>query len=316
MTPADHAGGSGALLMVASAFTWAAGTVATKHALDLTAAAPSVVLVVQLIASVAALAVACAVAGAWPRRTWRRGWVGLLEPGVTYQLSLAGLSLTSAASASVLGSLEPALVPIVAWLLFRTRPGARVVAVVVGATVGSALVSFSASADGRSLAGDALIVAGVVTAACYVVLADRHVAGVNPLPAALTQQVWALGLVVPCSAVTVALTSQPIWANTSVWPFAVTALSGVLNYALPFWLYLTALTRLPVSQAATYLALIPVFGVALAVILLGEPVTVMQCIGAVIVVASLQGGPRRSRSRRSSVDTLTVCPTPRQSSTR
>ena len=72
--------------MVASAATWAGGLVLTKLALDVTEAAPGSVLVVQLIASVGALA-ACAVTGAGLAGAWRHGWVGLLEPGVAYQFA-------------------------------------------------------------------------------------------------------------------------------------------------------------------------------------------------------------------------------------
>lgn len=44
-----------------------------------------------------------------------------------------------------------------------------------------------------------------------------------------------------------------------VWGFA--ALSGIVNYSLPFWLYLVAIRSLPVGVAAQFLALAPVFGV-------------------------------------------------------
>ena len=48
------------------------------------------------------------------------------------------------------------------------------------------------------------------------------------------------------------------------------ALSGIVQYALAFWLYLFALQHLRASVAAFYLALIPVFGIAAASVFLGE----------------------------------------------
>lgn len=274
----------GPLLMIASAATWAAGLVLTKVTLDVTAAAPSSVLVVQLTASVAALAVACAITRAPVAAAWRQGWVGLLEPGLAYQFALAGLALTSAANASVLGSLEPVMVPLIAWVLLRERPHLRLVVVIAGATVGSAIVSFSADGGNGSPAGDGLVVASVAAAALYVVVAARQVSTIRPLPAALGQQVWALGFVIVSHLV---LTGAALWPSVTPAHLLLAAGAGVLNYALPFWLYLSALTRMPVARAATYLTLIPVFGVLGAVAVLGERVTWLDLVGGVLVVGCL-----------------------------
>ncbi|MFI6504896.1 DMT family transporter [Nonomuraea typhae] len=273
----------GPLLMVASAATWAAGLILTKVVLDSTRAAPGSVLVVQLTASVGALAAACALTGARPAGAWRQGWVGLLEPGIAYQLALAGLALTSAANASVLGSLEPVMVPLIAWAVLRQRPHRRLIVVIAGATAGSVLVSFSAGGGG-SWAGDGLIVASVAAAALYVVVASRQVSSVAPLPVALTQQVWALGFVIVCHLVSA---GPPPWPSATPAQLLLAAASGVVNYALPFWLYLTALTRMPVARAATYLTLIPVFGMIGAALVLGERVTWMDLAGGALVVGSL-----------------------------
>ena len=274
----------GPALMVASAATWATGLILTKATLDLAPVAPSAVLVVQLTASVGVLAAACVITGARVANAWRHGWVGLLEPGLAYQLALAGLALTSATNASVLGSLEPVMVPLLAWLLLRERPRRQLVVVVAGATVGSALVSFSAGGGRGSWLGDGLVVASVAAAALYVVVASRQVASTGPLPAALTQQTWALGFV---------LLSHLAVAGAGRWPvltaewLSLAAVSGVVNYALPFWLYLSALTRMSVARAATYLTLIPVFGVLGAALVLGEPVNWIDVVGGLLVVGCL-----------------------------
>lgn len=275
----------GPLLMVGSAASWAAGLILTKITLDRVEAAPSSVLVVQLAASVGVLAVAGLATRASTRGAWRHGWVGLLEPGISYQLALAGLALTSAANASVLGSLEPVMVPLLAWLLLRQRPRPRLLVVVAGATAGSALVSLApGSAAGGSPVGDALVVASVAAAALYVVVASKQATTVAPLPAALAQQTWALGFVAVGH---LALSGGVFWPALTADGFVLAAASGVVNYALPFWLYLTALTRMPVARAATYLTLIPVFGVLGSVAVLGETVTWLDAIGGVLVVACL-----------------------------
>lgn len=283
----------GPLLMIASAAAWAAGLILTKVTLDVSAAAPSAVLVVQLIASVGTLAAASLVTRAPTAGAWRHGWVGLLEPGLSYQFALAGLALTSAANASVLGSLEPVMVPLIAWVLLRERPRLRLVVVIVGATVGSAIVSFSAESGNGSVAGDGLIIASVAAAALYVVVASKQVATVPPLPAALSQQTWALGFVIIGHLV---LSGIVFWPSATVGHLLLAAVAGVVNYALPFWLYLTALTRMPVARAATYLTLIPVFGVLGAVVVLNERVTWLDAVGGVLVLGCLLADLRAEKA--------------------
>src|SRR5207249_1845666 len=118
----------------------------------------------------------------------------------------------------------------------------------------------------------------------YVVVASKQVATVEPLPAALTQQMWALGFVIGCQLV---LAGPQLWPAATLGQLLLAAAAGVLNYALPFWLYLTALTRMPVARAATYLTLIPVFGVLGAVLVLGEQLTWLDIVGGALVVGSL-----------------------------
>jgi drug/metabolite transporter (DMT)-like permease len=155
--------------------------------------------------------------------------------------------------------------------------------VIAGASTGSILVSFSGGGGGSAV-GDGLIAASVAAAALYVVIASRLVASVRPLPAALTQQAWALGFVLLCGA---AVSGGQLWPVMTGQGLLLAAASGVLNYAMPFWLYLSALTRMAVARAATYLTLIPVFGVLGSVLVLRERLTWLDGLGGLLVVGSL-----------------------------
>jgi drug/metabolite transporter (DMT)-like permease len=66
-----------------------------------------------------------------------------------------------------------------------------------------------------------------------------------------------------------------------------TALSGVVQYALAFWLYLSAIRLMPVSIAAQFLSLIPVFGVGGAYLFLGERLTLVQGLGMAITIGAV-----------------------------
>ena len=62
--------------------------------------------------------------------------------------------------------------------------------------------------------------------------------------------------------------------------------SGVLYYAGAYWFYLGALRHVPASFAALSFYLIPIVGVAAAV-LLGERLEPQQWLGAVVVLGAI-----------------------------
>jgi drug/metabolite transporter (DMT)-like permease len=289
----DTAHGSyrlGALLMIGSAAFWAAGTVVSKAVLNDTRTAPLPLLTIQLATSVLALAVVLVLSGRSTRGVWRVGWTGLLEPGAAYGFGIVGLSMTSATNATVLGSLEPVIVPLLAWVVLRHRQDVVHLALVAVATTGAIVVAATGTDGGSNVVGDAFIVAGVVAAALYVVLSSRHVTNHHPAALAVVQQGWALALAVAVTAVA-ALVSTVSWP-ASTFEYVAAGASGVCLYAIPFSLYLYALQHLHVTTAAPYLCLIPVFGIAGSRLTLGEPISVEQLLGSIIVITSLLASAR------------------------
>lgn len=278
----------------ASAATWGLGTVLSKAAVD-SALDPLPLLAVQLAASVVFLGLLVA----WrarpasvDRTLLRSGAAGLLEPGLSYPVALVGLGLTTAGSASVIGSVEPVVTAALAWVVLRERVTARASVCMVVVLLGVALVGADTSTGGgtQALLGNALVLLGVVFAAVYSVASARAARRVPPLVLALLQHSWALLLVVPLWAVAVlAGLSGGLPAGLGVQTWALAVLSGVVNYAVPFWLYLVAVRTLPVGIAAQFLALVPVVGVTGGVVLLGEAVSAAQAAGALLVVLALVG---------------------------
>lgn len=282
------------LAMTGSAAFWGLSTVATKGVLELVP--PFTLLAIQLSAAVAALWTAVLLSGARiGRRHLRLGLAGVLEPGLAYGLGVPGLALTGAASAAVIGAAEPVFVALVSFLLFRERIGLRMAAALAAGAAGVALVALAGAEAGglRRLSGDLLVLGGVACAALYVVVSARSLEASAPLPLAAAQQsvglVVALGLL--AAALALGLEAPGALPPSSI---ALAAATGVTQYAAPFWLYLVALRTMPVALAAQFLTLIPIFGVAGAVILLGERVSPAQAAGSVIVLLALVAAVRAS----------------------
>ena len=277
---------------VLSAACWGSATVMSKGLLAVLP--PLTLLVVQLLASIAFLwiAVFCLRLRVRLDRPARRASLsGLLEPGLSYCVGIAGLALTTASNASLIGTTEPLFILLLAWLLLRERIGGGVVGLALLAGLGLGLVVLpdirNGGGEGSSL-GDALVVLGTLFAALYVIATRKLVMTLDPLPLSALQQsvglLWTLGvlaLALALGAVNLGLRDIPL----EVLLFA--AFSGIVQYALAFWFYLFALRRLPASVAAFYLTLIPVFGVGAAYLFLGETLTGVQWLGAALIVVSV-----------------------------
>jgi drug/metabolite transporter (DMT)-like permease len=249
--------------MVGSAACWGGATVMTKGALA--AIPPFTLLALQLTASVAVLwaAVPLLRAGIGPLRpALRRASTGVFEPGLAYAVGVPGLALTTAGNASVVAAIEPVFVILIVWAVFGLRPDRIVVGAVAVAVVGVSLVSVpDLSGFGvGDVRGDALVLLGTAFAAVYVVTSSRLVVATAPhLLTCLQQTVGlAVALLVLAIALSTGFESLPGAVAPGMLLLAIS--SGIVQYALAFWLYLVGLRRLPVFLAGLFLTLTPLFG--------------------------------------------------------
>jgi drug/metabolite transporter (DMT)-like permease len=281
---------SAASLVLASA-CWGVATVICKGLLS--SVSPVTLLVTQLVPSVLllwSLTVVTHVRVPPWRELVPLSLLGILNPGISYTLSLIGLRRTTASVSRLLWAAEPILIVALGWFLLRERPTLRLLAVTGIAGCGVALVASSQVDDGRSpadITGCALILGGVLCCALYTIAARKIASKVEPLFTVALQQ--AVGLA--CALVVWHFDVGGAWyahlrwlpTNELVWG----AMSGVMYYAAAFWLYLRALQRVSASIAGVFLNLIPVFGIGAALIFLDERLTEAQWLGAIMIVVSV-----------------------------
>jgi drug/metabolite transporter (DMT)-like permease len=218
----------------------------------------------------------------------RHSRLGILEPGLAYFLGLEGLNRISAAEAVVLSSTESIAIVLLAWILAIERPRGVVLLLAVVGAAGAVLVAGShlQYAGGTlSLWGDLLVMGGVLSAAFYVVYSSRLASVTEPIPALIGQQVVAVLL---AAGICLALGHGGFRAPTvSTYGWVLAAASGIVQYACAFWLYLWALKGLRADEAGLYLSLTPVFGLMIAIPVLGERLTAMQWIGTLVIIGTI-----------------------------
>jgi drug/metabolite transporter (DMT)-like permease len=288
--------------MILSAACWGSATVMSKGALA--AFSPPVLLALQLLASVAFLWTSVGVTKQkvpLDKGARRAALSGLLEPGLAYAIGTFGLMLTTAGNASLIATTEPLLIVVLAWLFFREKINARTGLAILAAMAGVAMVTGAHrdGGEGISPVGDGLVVAGTLFAALYVVVSSRLVAQVPPLALAALQQ--SVGLIF---ALILAIAWLPLRAivaeiaGADIEILGLALLSGIVQYALAFWLYLIGLRRLSASTAALFLTLIPIFGLSGGMMFLGETIQILQAVGALIIVSAVALGRAAAATER------------------
>jgi drug/metabolite transporter (DMT)-like permease len=220
------------------------------------------------------------------------GSIGILEPGLSYILSIQGLMLTTASNASLIGALEPIVTILLACLLLRERFDLSKVIIAALSIVGVCLIS---AAGGPSLSptisGDGLVLIGVFFAALYAIASQRSMAlsrTLNPLIVAWAQQSIALLFFITLTIGAAATKIEPLRLDL-IGPvdLLVALVTGLLGHCLAFWLYLKALRYLSASDCSLYLSLIPVFGMTGALVFLGEQLSWNQGLGGLVVIGAI-----------------------------
>jgi drug/metabolite transporter (DMT)-like permease len=246
------------------------------------------VLPIQLAVSVAILLIAALVEGRGLPREHRRplAVLGMINPGVSYALGLAGLARITASTTTLLWATEPLMILLMAWALLRQRPTSSVIWCAGVALVGVLLV-VAAPDVGLDPLGVMLMLAGVAACAIYTVLSGRYLGSSSTLGVILLQQISALTFALVLLAGAASAGRAGDLGDVSVTGWASALVAGALYYGVAFWFWVRGLRTSSPGVAGLFINLVPVFGVAAAAALLDERLVGRQWVGAVLVVGAV-----------------------------
>jgi len=217
---------------------------------------------------------------------------GLLGVTLFFSLENYGLMLANASDAALLVASYPAITLLLEAAIFRSRvPALRLSGAILAMTGVYLVVSAGAAAGGgpgsERLLGDLILVAAGVVWAFYNFV-TRSVVNRYPMLTVLSYQT-AVGA---AAFVPLALLEAGQWRMPSAGSLLIVAYLGVFCSLLAFFLYARGLKGLDAGSAVGLLNLVPVFGVALAVIVLGEPLGPWQVLGGLVVIVGVMLGLR------------------------
>jgi drug/metabolite transporter (DMT)-like permease len=190
-------------------------------------------------------------------------------------LLMAGLTRTPAASASLLLNLEGVLTAVLAWFVFRENFDRRIAAGMLAIASGAAVLSWQGSLSFSNVIGPLAIIG-----ACLAWAIDnnltRKVSLSDPVQIAMLK-----GLIAGTVNLVLALV---IGARLPVAPAVLAAgVVGLLGYGISLVLFVMALRRLGTARTGAYYSTAPFVGAIIAVLLLGEPVSLRLIVAGILM---------------------------------
>lgn len=265
-------------LMWSSAFTSARMIVAE--------APPLIALSLRfLVSGVIGVGIALAMGQSWrlSRAQWRATLIfGLCQNALYLGLNFVAMTRVEASLAAIIASMMPLMVAFFGWLVFRDKLRPLAFAGMVAGVIGVAIIM------GARISGGAepLYIGLCVLAALALTVATLSVrnasSGGNVMMIVGLQMFVGAAVLAVCAALFE--TWQVQWSPRLIGAFAYTTLvPGVL--ATFVWFKLVA--RIGAVKAATFHFLNPFFGVAIAALLLGEPLSMADVIGVVVIAGGI-----------------------------
>jgi drug/metabolite transporter (DMT)-like permease len=249
-------------------------------------------LVRYVVACAALLVAAFALEKGLPKLT-RRQWMATFVLGLlgvfAYNLFfMAALERLPASRAALIIALNPVItITISAFVLGETLSGRRWLGVAI-ALLGVCIVitrgkvgSFGSMGIG---AGELCMFAAVTSWALYTIIGRKVLSGLTPLAATNYAALWGTLLL--------ALVAAPHLGELRASQFDGRMIASVLylgvgGTALAFVWYYMSIKRLGASVASIFNNLVPVFGVAISVLVLGEPLLPSMLVGGAIAICGV-----------------------------
>ena len=245
-----------------------------------------------VVACIALLVAAFVLEGGLPRLTGRQ-WLATFALGLVgvfaYNLFFMGaLTKLPASRAALIIALNPAITMAISAVVFKERLSARRWAGVVLALFGVAVVvsrgDFGSFARGGVGVGELYMFAAVISWALYTILGRKVLGGLSPLAATNYAALWGT-LLLGAVAAPHFNALNPLQFD---WRMIVSLLYlGVLGTALAFVWYYMSVKKVGASATSIFNNLVPVFGVAISVALLGEALLPSMLIGGAIAIAGV-----------------------------
>lgn len=216
-------------------------------------------------------------------RVIRNSMWGGIALGADIALFFSAVKLTSIVNATIIGSMQPIVVGVIAARFFGETIRARDALWSLVALGGAVLVvGASAGEDITDIRGDLLAAAAMLSWSAYFITSKNSKKTMTPTEFTAGTSLWAMAICAPLGFMFSQDMSWPSATNWG-WLIAMAVASGLVGHAMMNW----SLVRIPLWVGSTFTLLIPVFSALLAWVVLDERVNALQALGMAVVIGAL-----------------------------
>jgi drug/metabolite transporter (DMT)-like permease len=216
-------------------------------------------------------------------RQWRGVFIfGICQNALYLGMNFVAMQTIEASFASIIASTMPLLVALLGWIALGDKPRPLAMAGLAAGILGVALIMGARLQGGVDLLGVALCVMGAASLAVATLAVRGASSGGNLLMiVGLQMLVGSASLILPSLAFE---TLEVTWSWQLIAAFVYTTIVPGL---LATFVWFQLVQRIGAVRAATFHFLNPFFGVAIAALLLDEPLRPLDIVGVAIIAAGI-----------------------------
>ena len=216
---------------------------------------------------------------------WRPFLLGVLDPGLTSLLFVTSLTVLSASNTVLIMALMPFSQSVLGRVVFKEELRSSVW---LGSTLAFSgiVIYFSGEAfnGADTVWGNSLLLAVFCLMAVSQLMTRKIMKTEIPAIQVTSSQMISASVVLFIYLILFGDTELPLQASSGT---MMTLLFLVFSMAIPFFLYNQAMRHLPIGMASLLLVLIIPFGFLFAAIILGEEITLIKAIGAILLMTGV-----------------------------
>lgn len=272
------------LFQIIALLIWGSSFIAAKY--SYTMLDPALLVQVRLlIAALIVLPTARRYLGKIPRRQWKSLlWLSFANYVLVLMLQFIGLKYTSAASAVTIIGLEPILMVFIGHFFFHDPAKWYHWLCGITAFAGVSMMIAGGAEEGGdiSLLGCALVLMAGLTFATVMRPTQKLIAEIGAPAYTSVSLLLAAGLSLPVSL----LLTESFSVNWSPSAAAAVVYLGVGCSWFAYWLWNKGMNRVPANISGILVTLEPVLGLLMAVVLLGESISLISGWGIMMILLS------------------------------
>lgn len=194
-----------------------------------------------------------------------------------------GIKYTTVSQGAVVTACAPVIVTLLAWAVIKEKPGRYVIPGFVVVVIAIAVLNSTSTASAYApdpVLGNSLLIFGAVFSAGYLITLRRFSLPYPIMFSAVVQAAVGTLFIIPV----IYFSGTPWPVEWPLRPTIMLVLSGVVTTFGVYALFNSCIPKMPLSRLTSFVNLVPVFTIALGILIMGERLTLLQGTCSAIIL--------------------------------